>query len=55
MSRSTAEDSEDAVSFLERARKKCPDVALLLNTVQLLALDLDPTVPFSESSVRLGY
>ncbi len=45
--------NEDALSFLERADKKCPDVTLLLNSVQLVALDFDPTQPFSESTVRL--
>ena len=44
---------EDAVSFLDRAQKVCSDVSLLLNAVQFLALDFDPTQPFSQDSVRL--
>lgn len=42
---------EDAISFLERAKKVYSEVSLLLNTVQLVALDFDPTKPFSESTV----
>lgn len=45
---------EDAVTFLERAKKVCPDVSFLLNSVQLVALDFDPNQPFSESSVSVG-
>ena len=44
---------EDAVSFLDRAQKVCSDVSLLLNAGQLLALDFDPTQPFSKSSVSI--
>ena len=44
---------EDAVFFLERAKGVCEDVTLLLNGVQLVALDFDPTQPFSESSVSI--
>ena len=42
---------ESAVSFLERAREVCPDVPLLLNSLQLVALDFDPTQPFDPSTV----
>ncbi len=42
---------EDAISFLDRAKKICPDVTHLLTTVQLTALDFDPCQPFPESSV----
>ena len=45
------EEIEDAISFLDRAKKVCSEVSLLLNAVQLLALDFDPTQPFSQSSV----
>ena len=39
---------EDAVTFLESAKKVYPDVTLLLNKIQLLALDKDPNQPFSD-------
>ena len=39
---------EDAVTFLESAKKVYPDVALLLNKIQLLALDKDPNEPFTD-------
>lgn len=42
---------EDAISFLDRAKKFCSEVSLLLNAVQLLALDFDPTQPFSQNNV----
>lgn len=46
-----SENLEDALSFLERAKKVYSGISLLLNTVQLKALDFDPTQPFSESTV----
>ena len=39
---------EDAVTFLESAKKVYSDVALLLNKIQLLALDKDPNEPFTD-------
>jgi hypothetical protein len=39
---------EDAVTFLESAKKVYSDVTLLLNKIQLLALDKDPNEPFSD-------
>ena len=39
---------EDAVTFLESARKVYSDVTLLLNKTQLLALDKDPNLPFND-------
>ena len=39
---------EDALSFLERAKKVCRDVSLF---VQLLALDFDPALPFADITV----
>ena len=41
---------QDAVSFLEDARRVYPDVSHLLNKVQLLALDMDPREPFCKGS-----
>lgn len=46
------EELEDAVTFLESARSIYPDVTLLLNTVQLLALDMHPNEPFSSERVN---
>ena len=43
-----AEELEDAVTFLERAKAVYPNVTSLLNTTQLLALDTDLTVPYSD-------
>ena len=43
-----AEELEDAVTFLERAKEIYPNVTSLLNTNQLLALDTDPTAPYSD-------
>ena len=43
---------EDAVTFLESARSVYPNVTLLLNTVQLLALDMHPNEPFSTERVN---
>ena len=42
------EAMEDAVTFLESAKKVYADVALLLNKTQLLALDKDPNEPFGD-------
>ena len=42
---------EDAVTFLERAKAVYPDVVLLLNKTQLLALDKDPNEPFGVDTV----
>ena len=39
---------EDAVTFLETAKKLYSDVTLLLNKSQLLALDMDPKQPFTD-------
>ena len=39
---------EDAVTFLESAKKVYSDVVLLLNKIQLLALDKDPNQPFTD-------
>ena len=36
------------MTFLESAKKVYSDVTLLLNKIQLLALDKDPNEPFSE-------
>ena len=36
------------MTFLESAKKVYPDVALLLNKIQLLALDKDPNEPFTD-------
>ena len=41
---------QDAVSFLEDARRVYSDVTHLLNNVQLLALDMDPLKPFTKGS-----
>ena len=41
---------QDAVTFLEDARRVYPDVTHLLNTVQLLALDMEPREPFKKGS-----
>ena len=49
----SSENLEDALSFLERAKKVYSGISLLLNTVQLKALDFDPTQPFSDSTVSL--
>ena len=43
-----AEELEDAVTFLERAKAVYPNVTSLLNTTQLLALDTDLAVPYSD-------
>ena len=43
-----AGELEDAVTFLERAKEIYPNVTSLLNTNQLLALDTDPTSPYSD-------
>ena len=47
---------EDAVTFLESAKKVYSDVTLILNKLQLLALDKDPNEPFSDQvwSVRIS-
>ena len=47
---SEPEEVQDAVSFLEDARRVYPDVTHLLNKVQLLALDMDPREPFTKGS-----
>ena len=47
---SEPEEMQDAVSFLEDARRVYPDVTHLLNNVQLLALDMDPREPFTKGS-----
>ena len=47
------ENIEDALSFLERAKKVYSGISLLLNTVQLKALDFDPSQPFSDNTVSL--
>ena len=39
---------EDAVTFLETAKKLYSDVTLLLNKSQLLALDMDLKQPFTD-------
>jgi hypothetical protein len=39
---------EDAVTFLESAKKVYYDVTLLLNKIHLLALDQDPNEPFGD-------
>ena len=41
---------QDAVSFLEDARRVYSDATHLLNNVQLLALDMDPLKPFTKGS-----
>lgn len=41
---------QDAVTFLEDARRVYPNVTHLLNTLQLLALDMEPREPFEKSS-----
>ena len=47
-----SEELEDAVTFLEEARGIFPDVTSLLNTNQVLALDMDPKDPFQEDTVN---
>ena len=42
------EKLEDAVTFLERVKAVYPNVTSLLNTTQLLALDTDLAVPYSD-------
>ena len=42
---------EDAVTFLETAKAVYPDVVLLLNKTQLLALDKEPNEPFGVDTV----
>ena len=46
------DELEDAVTFLENTRKTYPNVTSLLNTNQLLALDMDPKEPFSYGTVN---
>ena len=43
-----AEELEEAVTFLERVKAVCPNVTSLLNTTQVLALDTDLAVPYSD-------
>ena len=45
---------EDAVTFLESAKKVYSDVALLLNKIQLVALDKDPNEPFTDQVGTMG-
>ncbi len=45
------EEIEDAVTFLENAKKSFPNVTSLLTTPQLLSLDMDPQEPFNELTV----
>ena len=42
------------MTFLESAKKVYPDVALLLNKIQLLALDKDPNEPFTDQVWQAG-
>ena len=42
------------MTFLESAKKVYPDVALLLNKIQLLALDKDPNKPFPDQVRMTG-
>lgn len=44
---------EDGITFLEDISSIYPDVTALLNTPQLLALDMDPNKPFASSSVNI--
>lgn len=43
---------EDAVTFLEGISAEYPDITSLLDSPQLLALDMDPGEPFKTSDVR---
>ena len=43
-----AEELEEAVTFLERVKAVFPNVTSLLNTTQVLALDTDLAVPYSD-------
>ena len=42
------------MTFLESAKKVYSDVALLLNKIQLLALDKDPNEPFTDQVGTMG-
>ncbi len=43
----------DAVTFLEGISVDYPDITSLLDTPQLLALDMDPREPFKSTDVRI--
>ncbi len=43
---------EDAVTFLENAKKRFPNITALLTTNQLVALDMDPGEPFNDRTVN---
>ncbi len=47
-----AGEMEDAVTFLDRISVDYPDVLSLLDSSQLLALDMDPRKPFETHNVR---
>ena len=42
------------MTFLESAKKVYSNVTLLLNKIQLLALDKDPNEPFSDQVCSVG-
>lgn len=47
-----AAEMEDATTFLEGLSALCSDISSMLTKTQLLALDVDPRVPYEDSNVR---